>query len=168
MKRLLILIMMLLIGLGAITAEARVCPVPAQYGAGVFLGWPSGLTGIYWLNNKEAYDLSVGLGYHGVVFIQGDYLYHNYDIIKNINSNCGASLYYGGGLSLTMDGEHRYQRRNADETYDNLLGLKGTVCISYFLPQQPFELYFEISPIVNIIPVGKWDFDAVVGTRYMF
>ena len=169
MKKIILMVLLLLIAAGV--AQARVSDSKYQYGVGVILGEPNGFSGKYWLNNKEAYDLSISIRMAHVYFIQGAYLYHNYDVFKNLTALKNfseASLYYGAGLSLIIDSEHRFNRRDENDTYDNLLGVKGTVGISYMIPQQPFEVFFEVSPIFNLTPVSNFNFAGGVGVRYSF
>lgn len=149
-------------------AEARVCASKYKYGLGVILGAPTSFTGKYWLNNKEAYDLSFGSKFNSYYELSGSYLYHRYDLFKNVKTLCDASLYYGGGLNLIFDKRRKYRNHHEDDNYDNILGVKGTIGFSYIIPQMPFEVFTELSPILNVTPLSNLDFNAGVGLRYMW
>lgn len=166
MKRIILPILIILIGAGS--AEARVEEPKYHYGIGVILGEPTGLTGKYWLNNKEAYDLSVSFRFSSYLYLSGAYLYHNYDVFRNMKNPGSAALYYGGGFRLIADSEHHYRKHYADNSYDTIFGLRGTIGGSYLIPNQPFEVFIELSPVMNITPATDWDFSAGVGARYMW
>ncbi|MBI5555246.1 MAG: hypothetical protein HY920_05280 [Elusimicrobia bacterium] len=166
MRKVILLILILLIGAGS--AQARVNDAKYHYGLGVIIGEPTGFSGKYWLNNKEAYDLSVSFRFSSYLYLSGAYLYHNYDVFKNAKYASDASLYYGAGLRLIGDREHRYRKHFRDDTYDTILGLRGTIGLSYFIPNQPFEIFIEFSPLLNIAPATDLDFSAGVGARCMW
>ncbi|MDD5492736.1 MAG: hypothetical protein PHV60_08685 [bacterium] len=166
MKRIVLLLLLLLIG--ATVAEARVEEPKYHYGIGVILGEPTGFTGKYWLNNKEAYDLSVSFRFSSYLYLSGAYLYHNYDVFKNLKYPGSASLYYGGGIRLIADSDHRYRKHYEEDVYDSIFGLRGTIGGSYFIPNQPFEIFIELSPVMNITPVTDLDLSAGVGVRFLW
>jgi hypothetical protein len=166
MRKIVLLILLLLIA--ARFAEARVAEPKYHYGIGVILGEPTGFTGKYWLNNKEAYDLSVSFRFSSYLYLSGAYLYHNYDVFKNMENPGSAALYYGGGVRLIADSEHNYRKHYDNDTYDTIFGLRGTVGVSYVIPNQPFEVFIEFSPIMNITPATNLDFSAGVGARFLW
>ncbi len=166
MKRLIGLILLIL--LFATLAEARVNDPKYHYGLGVIIGEPTGFSGKYWLNNKEAYDLTVSFRFSSYLYLSGAYLYHNYDVFRNLKDPGSAALYYGAGFRLIADSEHNFRKHYEEDTYDAIVGLRGTIGLSYLIPNHPFEIFFELSPIVNITPVTDLDFSIGVGGRYMW
>ncbi len=166
MKRLMCLILLSLFF--AASAEARVDEPKYHYGIGVILGEPTGLSGKYWLNNKEAYDLSVSFRFGSYLYLSGAYLYHNYDVFKKAKYAGAASLYYGAGLRLIGDSEHHYRKHFDNDSYSTIVGVRGTIGLSYFIPNQPCEIFLELSPVMNIAPATNLDFSAGVGARYMW
>ena len=166
MKKVILIILLLLIGAGS--AQARVNEPKYHYGLGVILGEPTGISGKYWLNDKEAYDLSVSFRFSSYLYVSGAYLYHNYDFFKDAKYARDTALYYGVGLRLIGDSEHRYRKHFREDTYDTILGVRGTIGLSYFIPNQPFEIFAELSPILNVIPGANLDFSAGVGARFMW
>ncbi|MDD5132522.1 MAG: hypothetical protein PHH44_07680 [bacterium] len=167
MKKTMYIVLLLLI-FYATGAAARVEDPKYRFGVGVILGEPVGFTGKYWLNNKEAYDLSVSSRFSSYLYLSGAYLYHNYDIFKNQKDPGSASLYYGGGFRLIADSEHHYRKHYEDDTYDSIFGLRGTIGGSYLIPNQPFEIFIELSPIMNITPATDLDFSAGIGARFLW
>ena len=166
MKKVVLLLLLLLVGVAV--AEARVEEPKYKYGIGIILGEPTGLTGKYWLNNKEAYDLSLSFRFSSYLYLSGAYLYHNYDVFRNLKDPGSAALYYGAGFRLIGDSEHHYRKHYENDTYDTLFGLRGTIGLSYLIPNHPFEVFLELSPIMNITPVTDLDFSIGVGARYMW
>lgn len=166
MKKIVLLLLLLLIS--AAGAEARVAEPQYRYGIGVILGEPTGFTGKYWLNNKEAYDLSVSFRFSSYLYLSGAYLYHNYDVFRKMEDPGSAALYYGGGFRFIADSDHHFRKHYEEDTYDALFGLRGTVGVSYIIPNQPFEVFIELSPIMNITPATDLDFSAGVGARFLW
>jgi hypothetical protein len=166
MKKIVLLLLLLLIS--AAMAEARVEDPKYHYGVGLFLGEPTGLTGKYWVNNKEAYDLTVSFRFSSYLYLSGAYLYHNYDVFKNIEEPGSMALYYGGGFRLIADSDHNYRKHYDDKTYDAIFGLRGTIGVNYIFPNNPLEIFIELSPIMNIVPATDLDFSAGLGIRFLW
>lgn len=164
-KWMLIVTMLMVIGVGS--AQARVGNPQYQYGFGMMVGEPTGLTAKFWINNKEAYDVAVSFRFSDYFLIQGGYLYHNSDVFKKTKAHPQASLYYGGGLRLIFDSDHEF-RKHYDRDYDSILGIKGTVGLNYILRDLPVELFVEVSPIMNIVPATDLDFGAGIGARILW
>ncbi len=166
MKKTVLIVLLLL--LCAVVAEARVEEPKYHFGIGLFLGEPTGLTGKYWLNNKEAYDLTTSFRFGDYFYLSAAYLYHNYDVFKNMEEPGTAALYYGGGIRFVADSDHNYHKHFDDEEYDAIFGLRGTVGANYIFPKHPFELFIEFSPIMDIVPGTDLDFSVGLGARFLW
>lgn len=97
-------------------------------------------------SNDDRYNSS---GFH----IHGDYLFHNFNAIKAPQR---FPLYYGPGINL--------------ESYRDyvVLGGRMTGGIAWMHRSVPFDVFFELSPILQILP-GMWmDFTGGLGARYYF
>jgi hypothetical protein len=149
MKKLLILICLLAVGTGQLWAQRA-----GELGAGVVLGNPTGITGKYWLNDNRALD--AGLGFDSDVLIYGDYLWHSFKVIPQ-PAEGKMPLYLGLGLQI------------GDTHHDNNdLGLRAVGGISYWLPRNPIEIFFELVPVFHLSRHGGSDLNAGLGLRYYF
>ena len=124
-------------------------------GAGIILGEPTGITAKWWNSNDRAIDLAVAwsTGRNDRFNLHGDYLIHRYDLIS---VDAGKlPIYYGIGARMGF----------GDEVD---LGVRIPVGIAYEFPNDPFELFFEIVPVLNLYPGTDFDANGGFGVRYYF
>ena len=134
---------------------------PAQdkgYGIGIVLGEPSGLSGKYWMNNTNALDFGIGFSFtnfnNNRLQLNCDYLWHNYDLI---NTTERLVIYFGPGIKILTGGSN-----------DAKLGVRGVAGIGWFSKDAPIDVFFEIAPLVYIIPGTILKIDGGIGARYYF
>lgn len=149
MKKLLTLICLLAAANGPLWAQTA-----GEFGAGVVLGSPTGITGKYWLNDTRALD--AGLGFDSDVLIYGDYLWHSFTVLPQ-PAEGKLPLYLGLGLQV------------GDTHHDNTsLSLRAVGGIAYWLPKNPIEIFFELVPTFHLADHGGSDLNAGLGLRYYF
>lgn len=140
--------------LAALLALAR--PVSAQkagdFGAGVVLGNPTGVTGKLWLTEHQAFDM--GVGFSSRLTIWADYLVHSWTILPQ-PSQGKLPLYLGVGAQVRTF-------RDAE------LGIRAVAGVAYWLPRDPVELFLEVVPVIRVEPHSSVGLDAGVGIRYYF
>ena len=128
---------------------------PGNFGLGIILGEPTGLSLKVWQSDYVAYDaaLAWSFGEKGNVHIHIDYLLHNYKIIRTDNSY--TPIYYGiGGRIQTKD--------------EAALGVRIPVGINFRSRRIPIDIFLEIVPTLNIIPKTEFDLEGGIGARYYF
>ena len=120
-----------------------------KFGLGLTLLGPTGITGKYLMNDKLAIEGSLGLGFlgNGRFHLHGVLLYNFYQINESL------SLYAGGGAVLQERGGHRDDDnekrgrgnffRNHDDNYENSLGIRAPIGISWKNENKKFELSAE-------------------------
>lgn len=126
------------------------------FGLGIMIGEPTGISAKYWLNNSTALDfgLAYSLFHSNTSFsLHGDYVIHNYDVIK---SNYKIPIYYGVGGRI---------RSFSNKTY---LGARGVGGVLYIDKNYPFDAFFEIVPVFNLLPETSLQLDLALGARYYF
>lgn len=147
-----------------------------KLGLGLTLIGPTGITGKYLMNDKLSIEGSLGLGLlgYGRFHLHGVLLYNFYQI------NDSLSLYGGGGAVLQERGGHRDNERhghwrsrsrffrNGDDNYENSLGIRAPVGISWKNADRKFELSAEI--YVNVFLIGRNGVNAglALAGRYYF
>jgi hypothetical protein len=141
---------------GIIIAQA------GDFGLGIIVGAPTGLSGKLWLTDTTAMDgaaaWSLDSKNHFLLHI--DYLYHNFDLLKINRDKVDKSktaFYYGfGGRIKFREGE------------DSQAGLRIPVGIEHIFVKAPYDIFFEIAPILNLVPETSVDLDAGLGVRFFF
>jgi hypothetical protein len=128
-------------------------------GVGIMLGEPSGLSFKKWLNNSNAIDAGIGWSFteDGSIHLHGDYLYHNYDLIKISDSK--MPLYFGIGGRLKFKGDEKSSKGNS-------LGIRVPVGVAYQFSNAPFDAFLEIVPILDLSPETRVTFNSAIGVRY--
>lgn len=128
------------------------------FGLGVIIGEPTGPTFKVWTGNNTAIDgaLAWSLGGNDDVHLHMDYLIHDFGIATVEKGR--LPLYYGiGGRIKFNDG------RGEDQ-----FGVRVPVGLAYLFANSPMELFFEIVPIVDLVPDTELDFNGGIGIRYYF
>jgi hypothetical protein len=91
----------------------------------------------------------------------GRYLFHDYDLS---NSN-EWPVYYGVGALLSFkhdEGKHH-------DDHKTVFGFRFPIGMSYlFENNEPFELFFEIAPVLELAPDVDLDLNAAIGLRFYF
>ncbi|MFZ5947523.1 MAG: hypothetical protein ACOYU5_06095 [Stygiobacter sp.] len=124
------------------------------FGIGVMIGEPTGISAKYWLDNSTAVDF--GLAYSlfhskSSFSFHADYVIHNYELIK---SNYKIPIYYGVGGRIRLYSNNTY------------LGARGVAGILYIDKNYPFDVFFEIAPVFNLLPETSLHLDLAIGARY--
>lgn len=171
-----------------------------NFGLGIVLPSPTGLSAKYWTSGTTALDFVVGWsrGYHdgyrdGACYddffyrnnrdycnrqaydwrdydgryyygsryrgwrtfhFHADYLMHNFNLIRAREK---FPIYYGPGINLEYF------------EYDELLlGVRGNFGIAWLPRNAPMDVFFEVAPVVNLIPEAFFNVNVGLGTRFYF
>ncbi len=141
-----------------------------DFGLGIIIGEPTGLSGKLWLDNSQAVDFllafSIDDDYDDNIrrlLFGADYLFH-FDAFKP--RSVELPLYVGiGGKIVFFD---RDNGRFRDDDDDFGLALRIPLGISLLLKSAPLEFFVEIVPGLFILPGTNADLDAGLGARYYF
>lgn len=127
-----------------------------DFGAGIFIGEPSLVTGKIWTDSHNAIDMGLGwsFGHDSQLIMQGDYLHNLYGLVKNINRG-QLLFYYGVGGRIILGNNDR-------------LGVRVPLGADYLVQNQPIEVFFEVAPVLDLAPKTEPDFNAGIGVRYYF
>ena len=130
-------------------------------GIGIILGEPTGFSGKIWWNEDMAFDGGVAWSFTGDphLHIHGDVLWHNWNVLKDTfevdDSSGSLPLYYGiGGILKVGD--------------DAKLGMRFVLGTAYIFENAPFDIFFEIAPIMDVAPETELRLNAAVGSRFWF
>ncbi len=156
MKR--ILSIALFLALAAGLAQAQTGRAGGNVGLGAVFGEPTGVSFNYWTTRTMSIDAAAAWSFVGGGSFQahGDLLFHNFDIFKVDKGR--MALYYGfGGRFKSEDSEGHA-----------VFSLRLPIGISYEFERSPFELFFEVGPMLNLAPSTEFDIGGGMGFRYYF
>jgi len=128
-------------------------------GLGIILGEPTGIDGKFWLSGNTAFDAGAAWSFvdHPHFQVQGDFVFHNFNILKRIFEITKGELplYYGIGARLRIQ-------------HENEFGLRFVGGAAYLFDNAPFDIFLEVAPIMNLIPSTELYGSAALGLRFWF
>ena len=131
-----------------------------KIGLGLIVGKPTGLVAKKWLSETTAVDGAVGWS-NNSLHLHGDYLLHNYTLIKLPEVKGDLPVYYGVG------GRIKFKDDNKGDD-DVVVGIRVPFGISYLPDGTPLDFFVEVAPIMDFAPDTELDVDAAIGVRYYF
>lgn len=129
-------------------------------GIGVMLGEPTGFSVKVWQGANVAIDggIAWSLVDDTRINIHADILWHNWNILEDafeIENTVRLPLYYGVGGRLKAEDESR-------------IGMRFVIGSSLIFEDAPFDIFFEIAPVMDIIPKTELNINAAFGGRFWF
>ncbi len=154
MKRLLIFTVLLLIIVPQIAAAGS---NKSGFGAGIIVGEPTGIDLKYWLGADSALQGAVAwsTSSNSSMHLHLDYIIHKWDIIDV--SSGSMPLYFGVGGRVKF-------RDDADDD----IGIRVPIGLAYMFANDPFDLFLEVVPILDLSPDTDFGFNAAIGGRWFF
>ncbi len=136
----------------------------ADFGLGVILGSPTGISAKYTMSQSNAIDGAIAWDLdEDDIHFHGDYLW-----LKNKGlrlDRIALDWFYGIGGRLRMfdnDG-----RRNDDDD-DFSLGVRAPIGIGYTFADPRIEVFGELALILDLIEDTDIDLDGGIGARFHF
>ncbi|MFB0525922.1 MAG: hypothetical protein ACETVO_00450 [bacterium] len=126
-----------------------------DFGLGIILGSPTGLSAKLWLSKTTAFDGAAAWSFSrkGRVQIHGDYLWHNFNLIEVEEGS--FPLYYGLGFRVNFGDEVE-------------AGFRFPIGLEYIFPRAPFDIFIEVVPILRVIEKTDFEIDGAIGARFFF
>lgn len=121
-----------------------------DFGIGVMLGEPTGISVKSWLSDNSAFDVGAAwsLGEREALHMHADYLWH-----LPLEQNQQVALYYGiGGRIIFDDDAHA--------------GARVPLGLTYIFDDLPFDFFLEAVPIIDVTPDVELAGNGAVGIRY--
>ena len=139
-----------------------------NFGLGVIIGEPTGISAKLWTSPDNAFDFGFGWSvggdrvgrYNGYydggsrVHFHMDYLWHSFDAIR---SSERFPLYYGIG-----------GRINSGAGYDASVAVRGVLGIAWMPHNTPIDVFLELVPSLQLTSSTGFGIDAGFGARYFF
>ena len=126
-----------------------------DFGVGVILGEPAGVSLKKWLGEKTALDgaLAWSFAKNGAFHLHADYLVHDFSLIRIKKGK--LPIYYGIGARIKSD-------------KDFTVSVRLPIGISYLFEKAPIDIFFEVALLLDIIPGSKIWLNYGIGFRYYF
>lgn len=117
---------------------------------GIILGEPTGISLKAWQSDNTAFDAGIAwsFGDNGSLHLHGDYLRHNWLDVESGS----LALYYGLGARLQLADDPR-------------LGARIPVGLQYNIPDTRLTTFFEVAPLLDLVPETTFDVNGGLGLR---
>jgi len=126
-----------------------------DFGLGIILGSPTGFSAKLWVSKSNAFDGAIAwaFGDKGRLQIHGDYLWHNFKLIKVETGS--FPIYYGLGFRVNF----------GDDTE---AGVRFPVGLAYLFARAPFDIFVEVVPVLQVVKETDLEIDGAIGARFFF
>lgn len=137
------------------TAHAQANGNGGNFGLGVMLGEPTGISIKSWNNNRSAFGFGAAwsFGRHDALHLHGDYLLHNW--FSEVEDGALAFYYGVGARLLVSDPDARF-------------GIRIPFGLNYVIPDSRVDLFVEAVPILDLTPSTDFEGNGALGIRYYF
>jgi len=144
-----------LIGIVAVMIFAGSAAAQGNFGLGIILGEPTGVSGKLWLTDRTAIDMAAAWSFSDqeAFHLHADYLLHNFDLISV--SQGRLPIHFGVGARVKFEDE-------------SALGVRIPVGLTYIFDGAPLAIFFEIVPILDLISDTEFEANAAIGIRFFF
>ena len=142
----------------SLTVKQALCEFPSK-GIGLILGEPTGISGKLWMSTDTAISGAAAWSFvkNEHFHLHADWISHNWNILKKYTDITSGELplYYGIGGRVKIEDDVR-------------IGLKFVLGTAYIFEEAPFDIFFEIAPVMDIVPETELNSNAGIGVRYWF
>ncbi len=146
---------LLLVSVLIITSLAGGAVAQGTFGLGIVVGEPTGISGKLWISERSAFDAGAAWSFsdEAALTLQVDYLLHNFDLIDVETGQ--LPVYFGVGGRVKFESESR-------------AGVRIPFGLAYIFDGMPLDAFFEIAPILDLVPDTEFNVNAAIGIRFFF
>lgn len=141
-------------------------------GIGFQLGEPTSITAKKWLNQTQAFDAGIGIGFAGFIPIYADYLWHKGNLFAHpTDFSKDLLFYYGAGaiLLFASDEARRDQRAFTDKGRSSTgIALRAPIGLEWKPTDPPLGVFVELVPSLGFVPSVYLLLHGAIGFRYYF
>jgi len=147
-------------------ASAQEVGTSRNFGLGLALGSPSGLSAEYYLNQKNALQATLGLGFVGGnhLNVTVDYLFHH-----NLMGQGAFKLdaYIGlGGFFYSWFDDDEGEGNDDKEAFG--IGARVPLGLDMIFTKLPIDIYLEVAPGFALVGRTGFGVSGALGFRYFF
>lgn len=126
----------------------------SNFALGFIIGEPTGICAKFKVADNSAFDAALAWNIiegSDAITLHADYLKHHYFLLDSTKFH--APLYFGIGTRAVLANEVN-------------IAARIPVGLLYIFNDMPLDAFFEIVPIVTVLPSTKFDLDVAIGIRY--
>lgn len=164
-----------LLVLGAIPGTAAAAGASSgakNFGLGVVIGEPTGLSAKLWLSQDRALDFGLSFSFNDYVLVFSDYLFHFPGALGGSSTFASQLTPYvgiGGVLAFANERNYYKDRHFFGTRRDSLgLGLRVPLGIEWTPGRPPLGVFVELVPGISLVPATSGIFEGGIGIRYYF
>ncbi len=146
-----IVILMLIAMFFPFTALAQ----DADFGLGIILGEPTGISLKKWTGSRTAIDGAVAWSFSNKdsLHLHADYLVHNFNLIEVEKGR--LPVYFGLGARFKLEDRTKF-------------GGRIPVGVSYIFEDVSIDIFVELVPMFDLVPDTDFKIAGGIGIRYYF
>lgn len=139
-----------------------------DFGLGLIIGDPTGLSGKGFVSETNAIDFAVGLAFidGDHLHVHADYLWH-FDIKRWSSAQLDLHLGVGPKLGMHFGKDGPPGRPDRDDEWIGI-GARGPFGLTMRFLEAPFDIFLEVAAGLWIVPDPHFDLDAAIGGRFWF
>ncbi|MDP2599618.1 MAG: hypothetical protein Q8P84_02650 [Deltaproteobacteria bacterium] len=138
-------------------------PEGKRFGAGLYLGEPTGITLKGYLTEQLAINGVAAWSFTtDSLMVIGDVVFDFFDIPVDSDA-VNIPFYAGAGAVISIDGG-----RGAGRSDGTTAGVRIPVGVAFQWTRHPVEAFVEVGPGVRLAPNTEFDLTGGVGARYYF
>lgn len=150
------------IGFAVLLAASTKVYAAHEFGLGIVVGSPTGITAKYMLSKTKAIDAAISVFDGGDFYLHGSWLMIG-DRLFNI-SRFPVQWYFGVGARFISDDDH-HDGEHGDHVH---LGGRFPLGLRMSFNDPRIELFSEVSFAMDVAPETDFDLGLGVGARYYF
>jgi hypothetical protein len=152
---------------GLVPAAASAQAHDRDFGLGLIIGDPTGVSGKGFLSEEMAIDGAVGFE-----LINGDRIGLHMDVLWHFPieqwENAALDLYLGVGPTLGFHDRGRGRDRDDDDDDHIHIGARGPFGLAVMFNPARFDVFLEVAAKLWLVEDVDFDLDAAIGGRYWF
>lgn len=127
-----------------------------NFGAGIILGEPTGLSAKLWVDSVKAFSGALAWSFvdESSLQLHLDYLEHRFNLTDVEKGR--LPFYYGIGGRIKLEKD------------DTRMGMRLPLGVDYIMENVKLDFFFEIVPIMDLTPKTEFDMNVAVGFHYAF
>ncbi len=145
----------IIIGLLGVMILAGSAAAQGNFGLGIIVGEPTGVSAKLWLTDRTAVDAAAAWSFsdEAAFHLHADYLFHNFDLISVEQGRLPVHFGIGGRVKFEDDSK---------------FGVRIPIGLTYIFDGAPLDVFFEVVPILDLVPDTEFTANGAVGIRYFF
>lgn len=156
------------------TAKDAVTQAPGakNFGLGIVLGEPTGISAKLWTTPVNAFDFGLAFSFNDYALVFADYLFHFPGSLGRTSPFVTQLTPYvgiGAVLAFANDRDFEKDRKFFGRSRDTLgLGVRVPLGIEWMAPSAPLGVFIELVPGISLVPSTSGFIEGGIGVRYYF